>query len=181
LPADKHKIAVFPGTFDPITLGHLDVIERGRKLFDHLIVAVGVNPGKTELFPVDERVKMIRESVKDMDNVSIETYESLTIDFVRSHDAVAILRGLRNFTDLEYEFQIALTNRSVGHVETVFIMTSEKFGFTSSSIIKQIVAFGGDPSQLSELLPPHVITMLRIYKDEKRGPFKKPPTDALKS
>lgn len=175
------KIAVFPGTFDPITLGHLDVIERGRKLFDHLIIAVGINPNKVELFPVEERVNMIRTSVKDMDNVSIETYANLTIDFVRSHNAVAILRGLRNFTDLEYEFQIALTNRSVGRVETVFIMTSEQFGFTSSSIIKQIVGFGGDPGQLSELLPPHVITKLREYKELKIGPFKKPPTDALKS
>jgi len=174
------KIAVFPGTFDPITLGHLDVIERGRKMFDRVIVAVGVNPGKSQLFPVDERLMMIRSVTSHMNNVAVEAYEGLTVQLVQKRRAVAILRGLRNMTDLEFEFQIALTNRAVADVETVFIMTSEQFGFTSSSLIKQVVGFGGDPQDFSRLLPKIVIRKLKEYKAKKIGPFGGTPLDALK-
>lgn len=178
---EQPKIAVFPGSFDPVTLGHLDVITRGVKLFDQLIVAVGHNPGKVELFSVAERVAMIRGLIKHHKNVTVEAYEGLTIDFVQRRGAVAILRGLRNMTDLEFEFQIALTNRAVGSVETVFIMTSEQFGFTSSSLIKQIVGLGGSPEHFKALLPPVVIRKLKRCKDLRVGPFQKPPKDHLKS
>jgi len=174
-------IAVFPGTFDPITLGHLDIIDRGRKLFDQLIVAIGVNPEKDHLFPVEERLKMIRSLVKKFPNVSVEAYEGLTVKFVRKHKAAAIIRGLRNLSDMDYEFRVALTNRKVAGVETVFVMTREEFGFTSSSLIKQIVVLGGDPHKLSELLPAPVIERLIYYRKRKLGPFGKAPRDTLTS
>jgi pantetheine-phosphate adenylyltransferase len=176
----SEKIAIFPGTFDPITRGHLDVIARAEKLFDKLIVAVGRNPEKSELFPINERITIIESLLADHKNVSVEAYEGLTVELVKRRHAVAILRGLRNMTDLEYEFQIALTNRHIANVETVFIMTSEQFGFTSSSLIKQIVSLGGDPSQLASLLPDPVIAKLRIYAAQKIGPFAQ-VKDALKS
>jgi pantetheine-phosphate adenylyltransferase len=173
------KIAVFPGTFDPITLGHLDLIERGRKLFDHLIVAIGVNPEKEHLFPVEERLEIVHSLIKPLGNVSVEAYEGLTVELVQRRSAAAILRGLRNLTDIDYEFRVAITNRRVGGVETVFIMTREEFGFTSSSLIKQIVTLGGDPHSLSELLPARVIERLIHYRDKKLGPFGRTPRDGL--
>jgi len=171
------KIAVFPGTFDPVTLGHLDIVDRGRKLFDHLIVAIGVNPEKDWLFPVEERLAMVRSLVKKFKNVSVEAYAGLTVELVRKRKASAILRGLRNLTDLDYEFRVALTNRKVAGVETVFIMTREEFGFTSSSLIKQIVTLGGDPHKLSELLPARVIERLLYYRKNKLGPFGQTPRE----
>ena len=166
-----HKIAVFPGTFDPPTLGHLDVIMRGRKLFDHLIVAIGKNPEKSELFPLPERLEMIRQLVGGATNVSVEAYDGLTVALVQKRGAIAIVRGLRNMTDMDYEFQLALTNRAVAGVETVFIMTNEKFGFTSSSLIRQIAAMGGDLANLSSLLPALVIERLKTCRNERKGPF----------
>ncbi len=154
------KTAIFPGTFDPPTLGHLDVIERSRHLFDRLIVAIGINADKTELFPVATRKRLLEKLIADWPNVSVEAYKGLTVDLVRRRGAVAILRGLRNMTDLEYEFQLALTNRAIASVDTAFIMTNEKFGFTSSSLIRQIVALGGDLNKLTTLLPPQVIAEL---------------------
>jgi len=156
----QEKIAIFPGTFDPPTLGHLDVIERGRHLFDRLIVAIGVNADKTQFFPVELRRKLLEHSTRDWGNVMVESYTGLTVDLVKRRGAVAIIRGLRNMTDLEYEFQLALTNRAIASVETVFIMTNEKFGFTSSSLIRQIAALGGDLQKLTTLLPEEVITEL---------------------
>ncbi len=173
--SNASKIAVFPGTFDPPTLGHIDIIHRGYKLFDHLIVAIGRNPEKSELFPVARRLELIRGLVADLPTVSVEAYEGLTVELVRKRGAIAILRGLRNMTDLEYEFQLALTNRAVADVDTVFIMTNERFGFTSSSLIRQIAALGGNLDNLSSLLPPGVITQLREYRDKKAGPFREPP------
>jgi pantetheine-phosphate adenylyltransferase len=167
--------------FDPLTLGHLDIIERGRKLFDHLIVAIGVNPEKEHLFPVEQRMAIIQSQVKRFSNVSVEAYEGLTVKFVKKRGAAAILRGLRNLTDLDYEFRVALTNRKVAGVETVFIMTREEFGFTSSSLIKEIVTLGGDPRQLRELLPEPVIKLLIDYRDHKRGAFGKAPRDRMTS
>ncbi|MGC8624239.1 MAG: pantetheine-phosphate adenylyltransferase [Phycisphaerae bacterium] len=171
------KIAVFPGTFDPPTLGHLDVIRRGHKLFDHLIVAVGRNPDKSELFPVPQRLELIRTLVADLPTVSVESYEGLTVELVRQRGAVAILRGLRNMTDLQYEVQLALTNRAVADVDTVFIMTNERFAFTSSSLIRQIAALGGNLDNLSSLLPSSVIEHLREYRDKQVGPFRTPQSD----
>ena len=155
------KIGVFPGQFDPITNGHLDVIRRGTVLFDELIVAVGINPEKRELFTLDERVRMIKSLLKDVPGCRVERYSGLTVDFVRQAKAKAILRGIRDVSDLRYEFQLALANRAVGGVETVFIMTGDQYALTSSSLIRQVVALGGDVRQLASLLPPVVIEKLR--------------------
>ena len=163
MPAmDSARIAIFPGTFDPITNGHLDIIQRGRLLFDRLVVAVGYNPDKRHLFTQPERTELIRELVADMPNVSVESFTGLTVDFARRIGAAVILRGIRSFSDLQYEFQVALTNRVVAGVETVFIMTSEQFAFTSSTLIKQVAAMGGD---VSALVPANVVRRMR----EKRG------------
>jgi pantetheine-phosphate adenylyltransferase len=155
------KRAVFPGQFDPITHGHLDVIRRGVKLFDELIVAVGINPEKREMFPLDERIEMIRELLDDTPGVKVQKYTGLTVDFVRSVQATTILRGIRDVSDLRYEFQLAIANRTVGGIETVFIMTGDQFALTSSSLIRQIVSLGGDVGQLGTLLPDLVVKRLR--------------------
>lgn len=157
----RPRIAVFPGQFDPLTNGHLDVIRRGLTLFDEVIVAVGINPEKREMFPLDERVEMIRQLIADLKGAKVEKYEGLTVDFVRKAQATAILRGIRDVSDLRYEFQLAQANRAVGNVETVFIMTGDQYALTSSSLIRQIVALGGDLNQLAAHLPALVITRLR--------------------
>ncbi len=140
--------AIFPGTFDPITNGHLDVVRRGTKLFDELIIAVGCSPLKEQLFTPDERVKMIKELVAEMPNVAVESFEGLTVDFAVKRKADVILRGLRNLTDVQYEFQLAMTNRAVAGIETVFIMTSEQYGFVSSTLIREVAGLGGNVSSL---------------------------------
>jgi pantetheine-phosphate adenylyltransferase len=155
------KRALFPGQFDPITNGHLDVIGRGVKLFDELIVAVGINPEKRELFTLDERLAMVQELLKDTSGVRVEKYSGLTVDFARKRGATAILRGIRDVSDLRYEFQLALANRAVGGVETVFIMTGDQYALTSSSLIRQVVSLGGDIGALGGLLPTIVIEELR--------------------
>ncbi|HSZ56303.1 MAG TPA: pantetheine-phosphate adenylyltransferase [Tepidisphaeraceae bacterium] len=155
------RVAVFPGQFDPVTNGHLDVIRRGVVLFDELIVAVGNNPEKRDLFSLDERVEIIRELLRDTAGVRTEKYTGLTVDFVRAVNAAVILRGIRDVSDLRYEFQLALANRTVGGVETVFIMTGEQYALTSSSLIRQVVALGGDLGQMSSILPQLVIERLR--------------------
>lgn len=155
------RVGVFPGQFDPITNGHLDVIRRGLSLFDELVVAVGINPEKRELFTLDERVRMIKSLTRDLEGVHVEKYEGLTVDFVRQVKATAILRGIRDVSDLRYEFQLALANRAVGGVETVFIMTGDQYALTSSSLIRQVVALGGDISKLEAILPPIVVQKLR--------------------
>jgi len=155
------KIGVFPGQFDPITNGHLDIIRRGVSLFDELIVAVGINPEKREMFTLDERVQMIGELLKQIPGSRVAQYSGLTVDFVRQAKATAILRGIRDASDLRYEFQLALANRAVGGVETVFIMTGDQHALTSSSLIRQVVALGVDVRQLSSLLPDLVIERLK--------------------
>ena len=153
--SERHKrLAVFPGSFDPITNGHLDVIQRGAALFDQLVVGVGENPEKAFLLSQDERARIITEIVADIPNVRVETFGGLTVDFANKLGAGVILRGIRNSSDLQFEFQTALTNRVVGEVETVFIMTRPEFAFTSSSLIKQVAQMGGD---VSALVPPQVL------------------------
>ncbi len=155
------RVGVFPGQFDPITNGHLDVIRRGVGLFDELIVAVGINPEKRELFTHDERVRIIRSLLEDVQSVRVEKYAGLTVDFVRQVKATAILRGIRDVSDLRYEFQLALANRAVGGVETVFIMAGDQYALTSSSLIRQVVALGGDVRKLTAILPEMVVDKLR--------------------
>jgi pantetheine-phosphate adenylyltransferase len=163
------KRGVFPGQFDPITNGHLDVIRRGVALFDELIIAVGTNPDKKEMFTLDERVEMIRELLMDIPNTRAEKYSGLTADFVRRANATAILRGIRDVSDLRYEFQLALANRVVGQIETVFIMTGDQYALTSSSLIRQVVALGGDIKSLAGVLPALVID--RLVTRQKSGNF----------
>ena len=143
--------AIFPGSFDPITNGHLDVIRRGKKLFDRLIIAVGQNPDKGSLFTKEERVEMIRELVADMPCVKVESYDCLTVKFAAEKKADVMLRGLRNLTDVEYEFQLAMTNRTVAGIETVFVMTSEEYGYVNSTMVRQLALLGGDVSKLIPL------------------------------
>ncbi len=166
MPNRTKKVAVFPGQFDPITNGHLDVIRRGVKLFDELIVAVGINPEKRELFTLDERVEITRGLLRDTPGVHVQSYTGLTVDFVRKVGASALLRGIRDVSDLRYEFQLAMANRAVGGIETVFIMTGDQFALTSSSLIRQIVSLGGDVNQLAGLLPDIVVQQLK--KRQKR-------------
>ena len=150
----KKRIAVFPGSFDPITYGHLDVIKRGSGLFDELIVGVGTNPEKPHLMTVEARADIIKQVVANIPNVHVEVFKGLTVDFAKKVGATAILRGIRNSSDLQFEFQVALTNRVVADVETVFIMTGPEYAFTSSSLIKEIAQMGGD---VSALVPPEVL------------------------
>ncbi len=160
LMARKSVRAVFPGSFDPITNGHLDVIERGIKLFDELIIAVGKSPIKNQLFTPEERVEMIDEIIRQrqMQGVSVESFEGLTVEYAAKKKADVILRGLRSLTDVHYEFQLAMTNRAVAGIETVFVMTSEQYGFTSSTLIREIASLGGD---LSNLIPENVYNRLK--------------------
>ena len=140
--------AIFPGSFDPITNGHLDVIYRGIKLFDELIVAVGRSPIKNPLFTPQERVEMIAELTADIPGVLVEGFDGLTVEYAAKKKADVILRGLRSMTDVAYEFQLAMTNRAVAGIETVFVMTSEQYGFTTSTLIREVAALGGDVSNL---------------------------------
>jgi pantetheine-phosphate adenylyltransferase len=139
----------------------MDVIRRGAPLFDELIVGVGVNPDKRELFSLDERVEIIRKLLGSVPNTRVEKYNGLTADFVRRVKASAILRGIRDVSDLRYEFQLALANRAVGGIETIFIMTGDQYALTSSSLIRQIVSLGGDVKSLAPLLPPVVVQALQ--------------------
>ena len=141
------KTAVYPGTFDPITYGHTDIIERGANIFDTLIVAVAVNPAKKTLFTVDERMDMLRRLTADMQNVRIDSFDGLTVDYVRSVGSGVILRGMRTMSDFEYEFQLALSNKALcGDVETIFLMTSVECSFLSSHRIKEVASLGVDIS-----------------------------------
>jgi pantetheine-phosphate adenylyltransferase len=171
---EPSRIAVFTGMFDPITLGHLDVIRRAVKLFDILYVAVGINPDKREFFTQAERVELIRSLLPDEPTVRVESYAGLTVDFVRRVGATSLLRGIRDVSDLRYEFQLAMANRAVGGVETVFIMTGDRYALTSSSLIRQVVSLGGDVRSLSSLLPEAVIRRLVAIQ----GSFRQTSGDA---
>ena len=156
--AKRFVRAVFPGSFDPITNGHLDVINRGIKLFDELIVAVGNSPLKDQLFTLAERVEMIKPLVAGIPDVTVQSYDCLTVEYAASVGATAILRGLRNLTDVQYEFQLAMTNRAIAGIETIFVMTGEQYGFTSSTLIREVATLGGD---VSNLIPQQVYEKLQ--------------------
>jgi pantetheine-phosphate adenylyltransferase len=153
------KIAVYPGTFDPVTNGHLSILTRALKIFDKLIIALLNNPQKIPLFTMDERIQMIREVLKDQLNVEIDSYNGLLVDYVVSKRSNVIIRGLRAMSDFEYEFQMALMNRKLNReVQSIFLMTDYKWFYTSSTIIKEAASLGGD---VSGLVPPIVCKKLK--------------------
>lgn len=140
-----HRLAIYPGSFDPPTLGHLDVIERASKLFERIVVGVGVNSSKTPLLSTEERVRALRESVKHLPTVSVTSFKGLLIDFVNSQGAKAVIRGLRATADFEYEFQMAMVNRRLdAEIDTVFLMTKWEHSYLSSSIVREVANLGGD-------------------------------------
>jgi pantetheine-phosphate adenylyltransferase len=139
------RIAIYPGSFDPVTNGHLDILERGLQLFDKIIIAILTNPKKNFLFTLEERVEMLADSLKGFANVEIDKFDGLTVDFAARRQARGILRGLRAMSDFEYEFQMALMNRRLNReVQTIFLMTGLRWIYTSSSIIKEAAQFGGN-------------------------------------
>lgn len=151
--------AVYPGTFDPVTYGHLDVIKRGSKIFDELIVAVGHNPQKKSLFTISERKDMLIKNTKKIQNTSIDCFGGMLTDYMKKLQVNVILRGIRTVSDFEYEFQRALTNRVLkADIETVFIMTSQEYSFLNSSLIKEAVSLGGN---VSMFVPDDVEKMLK--------------------
>ena len=150
--------AACPGSFDPVTLGHIDVFERAAAQFDEVVVAVLVNPNKKGMFALDERIAMIAESTAHLANLRVESGEGLVVDFARAHGLTAIVKGLRTGTDFEYELQMAQMNRHVAGVDTFFVATAPKYSFVSSSLAKEVATFGGD---VSALLPDSVNRRLR--------------------
>jgi len=161
------KIAVYPGSFDPSTYGHLDIIERGLEVFDEIIIAVAKNSGKKSLFSTDERINLIRQALGDNPRVSVETFEGLLVDYVLSRGSRVILRGLRAVSDFEYEFQIAQMNHNLkNEIETLFMMTSVPYGYLSSSIVKEVASLNGS---VESLVPPvaHRALLEKFGKPEK--------------
>jgi pantetheine-phosphate adenylyltransferase len=151
--------ALYPGTFDPPTNGHVDLIQRGSKLFEHLTVAILKNPVKNPLFAVDERVEMLKEVTASLPNVSVSTFDGMMVDFARKLGASAVLRGIRAISDYEYEFQMALMNRRLApEIETVFLQPAGRYSFISSRMLKEVFSFGGD---VTGLVPPNVLKRLR--------------------
>lgn len=161
------KTAICPGTFDPITNGHLDLIGRGLMIFDEVIVAVAPSPKKEPFFTLDERLRMIRESVKKYTNVRVETFNGLLVNYVKSRRSIAIIRGLRAISDFEYELQMALMNRRLDmSIETVFMMPSEEYSFLTSTIVKEVASFGGSVKQLvPEVVEKTLLEKLKIMGD----------------
>jgi len=141
------KIATYPGTFDPITNGHIDIIQRASEIFDRVIVTVAINPGKTPLFTTDERLELIKESVKNYKNVLVDKFDGLVVDHAHNVGATSIIRGLRAVSDFEYEFQMALMNRKLAKdITTIFLMPNEKYTYLNSSIVRNLAQFGSDVS-----------------------------------
>ena len=164
------KRAIYPGSFDPVTLGHIDVIERASKLFDHLIIGVLNNSSKTPLFSVEERVNMLREVTKEFPNVEIQSFDGLTVEFAKNCGARAVVRGLRAITDFEYELQIAQLNHVISpDIDTVFLTTNLKYAYLSSSSVKEVAAYGGD---ISHFVTPYVEEQVHnkvIVKNKRKG------------
>ena len=161
------RIAVYPGSFDPITYGHLDIIERAADLFDRVIVAVSVNSGKKPLFSIEERVEMITAECHHMKNVEVRHFRGLLVDFAVQNNARSIVRGLRAVSDFEYEFQMALTNRKLNaQLETIFLVSQPNYSFLSSSIVKEIASLGGD---ISGFVSQNVAKRLQTKYDQRNN------------
>jgi pantetheine-phosphate adenylyltransferase len=155
----SHDIAVYTGMFDPVHLGHLDVIRRGSRLFDRLVIGVGINPEKSPMFTLEERVSLLRQVTAPFENVVVQTFNDLAVRFVRGVGARIMLRGLRTLSDMEYEATMSLTNLSLDpEIETVFLMAKEEYSHLSSTLIRQIAVFGGN---LTKFLPPEVEEAIR--------------------
>lgn len=153
------KRAIYPGSFDPLTLGHLDIIKRSSRLVDELIVAVLINRAKNSLFSINERVSMIKEAICDIPNVSVESFDGLTVDFAREKEANMIVRGLRAVSDFEYELQIAQTNHIMNEeIDTIFLTTSLEYSYLSSTIVKEVASYGED---ISKFVPDFIAE--RVY------------------
>ena len=157
------RLAVYPGSFDPLTNGHVDIIKRGGHLFDRIVVAILVNLDKAPLFTTEERVAIAREVFQDQPNVEVDTFEGLFVDYAKQREASVIVRGLRAISDFEYELQMALMNRRLNsEIETVFMMPAEPYTYVSSRLVKEVFALGGS---ISGLVPPVVETQLRAKQD----------------
>jgi pantetheine-phosphate adenylyltransferase len=151
---------LYPGTFDPVTNGHIDIIKRAGELFDGVAITVAINPGKTPLFTVEERIEMLRKSLEDFDNITIDSFDGLIVDHAHEVGAVGILRGLRALSDFEYEFQMALMNRKLaGDITTIFLMPNEKYTYLNSSIVRNLASLNSD---VSEFVPPAVAEKLKL-------------------
>lgn len=161
------RTCIYPGTFDPVTNGHLDVVARAARLFDKVIMAVAANPGKHPLFTVEERVRLIADNLRPYPNVEADWFDGLLVNFVRRRGAVAILRGLRALSDFEFEFQMALMNRHLDeNIETIFVMTKDAYSYTSSKLVKQVSRYGAD---ISQFVPANVIEALKHRKAVPEG------------
>jgi pantetheine-phosphate adenylyltransferase len=157
------KIAIYPGTFDPVTNGHLDILERALKLFDKVIIAIAQNTVKTPFFTEEERILLLKQVTKRYKNVEVDSFRGLLVDYVRQRKAIAVVRGLRAMTDFEYELQMALMNRKLDEkMETIFLMPTEKYTYLSSNVVREIARLGGN---VSKLVPSVVCKALRQKKD----------------
>ncbi|MBQ7574767.1 MAG: pantetheine-phosphate adenylyltransferase [Clostridia bacterium] len=153
------KIAVYPGSFDPVTNGHLDIIERASKIYDRVIVGVLINGAKKPLFDAEERVELLKSVTADLDNVEIDSFSGLLVDFAKEKNACVIIKGLRTVNDFEYEFQMALLNKALNpNIETMFMMTNTKYSYISSSMVKELAAFKGD---LNGFVPTQIIEKIK--------------------
>lgn len=178
MPSPQRHLALYAGSFDPITYGHLDVLGRARLLFDEIVLGLGRNPDKPALFSFEEREEIARTLVDEMiatapdgAPVRVASYTGLTVDFARSVGASAILRGIRNITDLAAECQLAITNRQVADIETVFVITGESYAFTSSALIRQVAALGGSIDRLASIIPPLVIERMKAKASDPGNPL----------
>ena len=161
----KRKIAIVPGSFDPITYGHIDIIKRSAQLFDEVIVAILVNPDKKYLFTLEEREEMINESIKDFKNVKVDSFSGLLVNYAKKVDSTVIVRGLRAVSDFEYEMQLTFMNKALDdNIETFYMMANKQYSFISSSIVKGVSGFGAD---LSKFVPKHVAERLENQVKER--------------
>ena len=158
----KHRTAVYTGSFDPVTLGHLHIIERAAPLFDELVIGIGINADKRSLFDPDQRVELVKKVTGELSNVRVEVFDGLAVDFVRAADARVMVRGIRPLTDIAGEFTMMMANHQLDpEIETVFLMAAERYAHVSSSLLKQIAALSDDDDQLAKFVPRQIIQPLR--------------------